>query len=135
MLKHTHAELLQEKDLGSLRKQWMVFCVLTLLDFPFDSAFLVSLILVCVNIDNYCTLLICITDAEFAVSVDANNPELRKQYSEIKALLMEVSSYLLQFSSDVLPLVFASKLFGQIFYSLLMYPHSILDVVLKYDCL
>lgn len=28
-------------------------------------------------------------DAEFAVSVDANNPELRKQYSEIKALLME----------------------------------------------
>ena len=48
---------------------------------------------------------------------------------------MEVSSYLLQFSSDVLPLVFASKLFGQIFYSLLMYPHSVLDVVLKYDCL
>ncbi|VAH01747.1 unnamed protein product [Triticum turgidum subsp. durum] len=31
-------------------------------------------------------------DAEFAVSVDANNPELRKQYSEIKALLMERSS-------------------------------------------
>lgn len=31
-------------------------------------------------------------DAEFAVSVDANNPELRKQYSEIKALLMEKMS-------------------------------------------
>ncbi|XP_024315808.1 RNA polymerase II-associated protein 3-like [Brachypodium distachyon] len=28
-------------------------------------------------------------DAEFAVSVDANNPDLRKQYSEIKAQLME----------------------------------------------
>ncbi|CAM0958152.1 unnamed protein product [Alopecurus aequalis] len=31
-------------------------------------------------------------DAEFAVSVDANNPELRKQYSEIKALLMQKMS-------------------------------------------
>ncbi|KAM0886660.1 hypothetical protein ACQ4PT_029565 [Festuca glaucescens] len=31
-------------------------------------------------------------DAEFAVSVDPNNPELRKQYSEIKALLMEKMS-------------------------------------------
>ncbi|KAL5203254.1 hypothetical protein ABZP36_014206 [Zizania latifolia] len=28
-------------------------------------------------------------DAEFAVSIDPNNPELRKQYSEIKALYME----------------------------------------------
>jgi hypothetical protein len=41
------------------------------------------------------------TDAEFAISVDANNPELRKQYSEIKALLMEVNNSLIQFSSHV----------------------------------
>jgi hypothetical protein len=29
-------------------------------------------------------------DAEFAISLDPNNPELRKQYSEIKTLHMEV---------------------------------------------
>ncbi|GJN36159.1 hypothetical protein PR202_gb24999 [Eleusine coracana subsp. coracana] len=36
-----------------------------------------------------CTL-IC-TDAEFAISLDPNNPGLRKQYSEIKALHMEIT--------------------------------------------
>jgi len=41
------------------------------------------------NIDLYCTPIMCI-DAEFAISLDPNNPELRKQYSEIKALHMEV---------------------------------------------
>jgi hypothetical protein len=29
-------------------------------------------------------------DAAFAISLEPNNPELRKQYSEIKALHMEV---------------------------------------------
>jgi RNA polymerase II-associated protein 3 len=42
--------------------------------------------------------LIC-TDAEFAVGLDPNNPELRKQYSDVKTLHMEViqnvSSYIL----------------------------------------
>jgi hypothetical protein len=41
------------------------------------------------NIDLNYTPIMCI-DAEFAISLDPNNSELRKQYSEIKALHMEV---------------------------------------------
>jgi len=41
------------------------------------------------NIDLCCKPIMFI-DAEFAISLDPNNPELRKQYSEIKALHMEV---------------------------------------------
>ena len=41
------------------------------------------------NIDHYCTSIMCI-DAEFAISLEPTNPELRKQYSDIKALHMEV---------------------------------------------
>ena len=41
------------------------------------------------NGDMYCTPIMCI-DAEFAIGLHPNNPELRNQYSEIKALHMEV---------------------------------------------
>lgn len=41
------------------------------------------------NVNLCCTPIMCL-DAEFAISIDPNNPELRKQYSEIKALHMEV---------------------------------------------
>jgi RNA polymerase II-associated protein 3 len=35
-------------------------------------------------------------DAEFAISLDPNNSEMRKQYSEIKALHMEVKKLCLK---------------------------------------
>jgi len=45
-------------------------------------------------------------DAEFAISLEPNNPELRKQYSDIKALHMEVKKlYFRKFSPYVLLIV------------------------------